>query len=206
LVWLNLSGTWEFSPSVVVGDMRHAKAVGTQKLVPPPLAGARDTLYWCEGDFRTFAVIKGTAPSPRKKYLWAEFQPGCDLYFQDPIAAGSPVTRVWFIREEGKYVRPAVDSARHYYLLHTDWASSSDVDARTRFGRLLLTPAAYAGTLVEFSQGFTNLASLAQMVLGDAEARTRVRELAGLGDPDLRREACDFLQMNFQEKCTADAK
>jgi hypothetical protein len=105
--------------------------------------------------------VKGLAPGKGKEFLWATVKPGCELY-PDESADKTPRTRVWFLREEGAYVRPVVDGFGLYYItFQSKWDNTPGLDPQIQFGELLLTPHARSGTLKEFAQGFFNPASTA---------------------------------------------
>jgi hypothetical protein len=112
------------------------------------------------------------------------------------------ITRVWFIREEGKYVRPVVDGFGIYFVnFYVPWDESPARDPQEQFGDLLLSPAARGATLAEFADGFFTPAATACFVLGRAPCIERIRSLAKLGEPELQRAACDFLKSEFQVGC-----
>lgn len=66
---------------------------------------------------------------------------------------------------------------------------------------MLLKPRAIASTLRELSERLFEPASLACAVLGERACAIRIRKLMGLGDPDLRREACRFLAVQLRDRC-----
>ena len=194
-----LEGTWEGAPTVVIGEVRNITAVGDEPALDLqwPAGPWIKRIYWCEADFYAYAPIKGTVPARGKKYLWGAIRAGCKL---DPLPPDS--TRVWFIREEGDYIRPVVDAGGRFYLtFRVKWDYKSSEDPETQFGRLLLNPKARNATIRDFAEAIDEPASTACFILGKARCVEEIRALTSLGDPDLTRAACDFLSSQYQEKC-----
>lgn len=99
-----LEGDWTSSPIVAVGEVVNITSYGEQTVdhLPRPTMQDVHRLYWCEGDFRVVAVVKGELRQIPKRYLWASARPGCTLAPDNPGAIASRYqTRVWFLREEG---------------------------------------------------------------------------------------------------------
>lgn len=198
---LTLLGVWESAPTVVVAELRNPQPAGVQRVkkLPWPAPANVNTIYWCQGNLEIKALVKGQRPGPSKEFLWGTAKPGCALTASDDSRT---VTRVWFIREEGKYIRPVVDGFGIYYInFYVPWDQSSARDPKQEFGELLLSPAARGTTPSGFSNGFFTPASTACFILGNARCIERIRALAALGDPDLRRAACDFLRSELQVTC-----
>jgi len=201
---LTLEGAWESAPAVVIGDVRSVAPLGVQeiKVTPRFVSPSIKHIYWCEGEFRAHSAVKGRLPRTGKKYIWASVRPGCDLYRYAPPRDERPITRAWFIREEGDYVRPVADGGSFYFVtFYANWEPSSDIDPQARFARLLLTPSARDTSLRDFATGFESGASTACFILGRERCVELIRPLAALGDPELRRAACDFLRLQYQEGC-----
>lgn len=201
---IGLEGSWEMAPIVVVADVRNVAPIGVQKIKNPPwpVASTIDRVYWCQGDFVTYAVVKGRRPASGKKFVWGSVHPGCELNLAEPPRDGRPFTDVWFIREEGNYLRPVVDGGGYYcYTFYTNWDDGSSVAPQTRFARLLLTPSADGASVQDYARRFFTPASTACFILGREPCIEQIRALAALGDPDLRQAACEFLRSQFQEKC-----
>lgn len=201
---LTLLGVWESAPVVVVGDVRNVAPIGVQKIKNPPwpVASTIDRVYWCEADFITYAVVRGRLPASGKKFVWGSVHPGCELNLPDPPRDGRPFTHVWFIREEGNYLRPVVDGGGFYcYTFYANWEDGSNVAPETRFARLLLTPSADGAALRNYAARFDTPASTACFILGREPCTQQIKALAALGDPDLHRAACKFLRSQFQEEC-----
>ena len=114
-----------------------------------------------------------------------------------------PIQRVWFLRNEGDYLRPVVDAGSAFYLrLFPKWENDANVDHQAKFAELLLTPMANDRTLGEFAKGFSNPASVACEILGEMTCSLRIRDLAKLGDPELRGAACNYLESQLLVKCS----
>ena len=114
-----------------------------------------------------------------------------------------PIQRVWFLRNEGDYLRPVVDAGSAFYLrLFPKWENDANVDHQAKFAELLLTPMANDRTLGEFAKGFSNPASVACEILGEMTCSLRIRDLAKLGDPQLRGAACNYLESQLFVKCS----
>jgi hypothetical protein len=195
---LTMLGVWEASPAVVVGEVRNRRAVGRQEIQNPPwpVASTINRIYWCEAEFSAFAAIKGKLPS-RKRYFWGSVREGCKM---DDLPPNS--SRVWFIREEGDFIRPVVDGGGRLYLTFSaNWDSNLAENPQIRFASLLLTPSAMSATLSEFAQGFDDPASTACFIIGRQQCTERIRSLSNLGDAALQRAACEFLHSQFQEDC-----
>src|ERR1022692_4785424 len=58
---LELPGLWETTPIVAVGDVTNVVEFGVQTVDHLPYPAIQDIhkLYWCQGDFRATAVVKG---------------------------------------------------------------------------------------------------------------------------------------------------
>jgi hypothetical protein len=115
------------------------------------------------------------------------------------------------VREEGNYLRPAVDIGGAFFVgFYQKWNLPTGKQPAEHFADLLLTPSAIDTSLKDYADGFFNLANAACLILGQEDlARQRapracigkLKALAGLGDPDLRRAACGYLESQFEEKC-----
>jgi hypothetical protein len=190
-----LSGSWERAQDVVVGDVDNITALGSQHPVPQTEWGIFNQakeLYWCRADFHATAVIKGSLPAAGKRFLWADASPGCELtpHAYGYMGAEPPVTRIWFIREEGDYLRPAVDAGGVYFVsVHGKWSDPPKGEAARLFALLMLNEPAMGGVLSP-----DNL-TLFTLVLGVDEAGQRLSALAaGTRDDQLRKWVCNYLR------------
>ena len=202
---LLLTGTWERAEAAVVAEVQNIRPLGVQRSVRLswPVAEGTYSVYWCQGDFHVISIISGRAPADGKKFVWGSLMPGCRTFPPSQLPEKRPVTRVWFVREEGDFVRPVVDyHPEFFYELHTAWNESTSPAPQIRFAQLLLTPGANAPTLSEFAtRGFPEPANLACFILGAAECISRIKALATLGDANLRRTSCSYLNSQFGEAC-----
>jgi hypothetical protein len=193
---LLLVGEWDQAEAVVVGGVENIKQMGVQRSVHLswPIPEGEYPIYWCEADFRVYATIKGRAPAAEKKFVWGSGVSGCKLPSHGQRQDVGPITQVWFVREEGNYLRPVADySAQYFYELYASWDKEPSPPPQIRFAELLLTPSA--------NGGFPEPASLACFILGRDECIRRIQALADLGDPDLRRQACSYLDSQFAAEC-----
>jgi hypothetical protein len=203
-----LEGAWIASAIVAVGEIVNIVSYGKQTIdgLPPPTNPDAHDLYWCEGDFKVVAVVKGHLHAPSKKYLWASTIPGCKLWNEDPtVVYHLQQTRAWFLREESGFLRPPFDYGTYRYIGVRDrWERGPDLPAPMRLGAFLLTPAANTDTLDDYANYFWNVAGIACELLGNGECARRIRELTILGSPKLRDDACRFLEgeLHVSEKCS----
>ncbi len=204
---MGLEGGWEAASGVVVAEIRNVKSVGSTEAdeLPWPLPRGIRQIYWCAADIEVSAVIKGRKPAQNKPYLWGTVRPGrpgCE----DPADRGKrylgPTMTVWFIREEGQYIRPVVDIAgyRNFEVAGT-WNSHSTVDPKIQFAELLLSPGIVPDNIDVFALTFPNFAYLACELLGRQRCIQRLNELSALNSRELRRKACDLLESQFEQEC-----
>jgi hypothetical protein len=206
---LGLLGNWERASSVVVADLRNVHYLGSPEITKPPWSKLPDrfTVYWCEADFVSHASVRGRLPRSGKKFLWGGARPGCEVNMparEAPEGAG-PRMRVWFVREDGEYIRPVVDGFGPYFVeLRANWEVPRGADPQRVFAQLLLSPAAVDEDARHYGQHWDfDLAMTACHILGKPECIEQINRLASLGDPLLRRRACEFLTSQFRAGCGA---
>jgi hypothetical protein len=202
---------WKASSIVAVGEMRNVNGYGQQTAdrFPAPMSPLVHRLYWCIAEFDLVAVIKGQRPSPAKKYVWASPSspsPDCDLWLwpdNPPAIDRRFQMRVWFLREEGEFLRPPVDSGMHRHIgLFTTWQPvSSTSDARRELGTLLLTLFANSDNLDDYAQYFPDVIDIACELLPKTDCAQQVRRLADMGNPKLRQVACGLLKGELGGDC-----
>jgi hypothetical protein len=201
-------GAWEASRLVAVGEMRNMRGYGEQVAdrFPAAMSPLVHRLYWCTAEFDVAAIVKGERPSPAKKYLWASVSPDCNLWLwpDNPHAVDRRFqTRVWFVREDGEFLRPPVDSGMVPYIgFFTKWENvRSTTEARRELGTLLLTPSANSDNLDDYADYLGNVIDIACDLLLKTDCALQLRRLADMGSPKLRENACGFLKGEFAEDC-----
>lgn len=198
-------GEWMASPVVAVGKVSNISSYGEQNVdrLPWPMSPDVHRLYWCQGDFGVFAVVKGELHTPTKRYLWASAFPGCKLWPDDPHLVYSRFqTRAWFLREEGDFLRPTFDAGTRGFIgLFTRWEDGPPSAARLKLGTLLLTPSANSDNLEDYAHYLWHVGDIACELLGKPICAQRIRALGELGSPSLREQACGFLRGQLGQDC-----
>lgn len=202
---IGFGGDWELAPAIVVGALGPGKAVGTQKIdkAPWPVYSDVHLIYWCIADFQTYAVVRGSTPAPGKKFLWASPMEGCSMegHTDGRRWGNEPIVEVWFLREEGDFLRPIVDVGAIYFVtLHARWNYQAP-DPVKQFGELLLSPEALAKTDDELVGPFFHIASRGCQVLGADLCIPRILDMSKRGNAGLRTAACNFLQSQYDVPC-----
>jgi len=198
-----LSGVWEGAAIIATGRLDDVHPIGAAPpgKLPPMASPTIKRIYWCEGRFTAHEAIRGKMPPPGAPYRWGTIRPGCALDREKPTFPGDPLTVVWFIREEGAYLRPVVDGGGPFFFtIHRKWAPEG-LSPERHFGQLLLSPDATGMTQEEYAGAFIKPASLACYILGRPECITRIRALAANGNQSLRDAACTFLKRQFDQAC-----
>lgn len=183
---------------IAVGDLENVREYGIQEARNLHTQQDLHTLYWCEADFRLKVLITGALP--HKKYLWGSVSPGCRLYYGDQRSYEDRATRLWFMREDGEFLRPVSDGSRAFYGFYAEWPEGSG-DPRRKLGNLILTPDANAKSLQEYSDGFWELADFACDLLWKTDCVKEIDALAWLGNVHLRETVCAYLKAEQGEIC-----
>jgi hypothetical protein len=203
-------GEWLASPIVAVGEITNIASYGEQAVanLPYPMSPDVHWLYWCEGDFSAVAVVKGALPDGKRKYLWASGLPGWRLWDDNPdLIFHREKMRVWFVREDGGYLRPTFDmgtAAGRFFGLFARWEDLPDLPARQRLGTLLLTPSANSDSLDDYAKYIWGVGDIACDLLGKSDCALQIKGLAGLGNPALRDAACNFLKGQLNDTCSSN--
>jgi len=199
---IGLYGTWEQASHIVVGKLDGGKLVG--KTDPPSYATeAVRKIYWCEGELRIDAYIRGT-PVPTNKYLWGSLQPECR---PAQLPAGrspyaGPVMRIWFLTIEGGYLRPILEGGGvHFLTLRGRWPSNLSEDSEQYLARLLLTPYANSLNAEDYALHFFSSASNACFILGREDCKLEIRKLSLNPNSAIGNAACEYLRSQFAESC-----
>jgi hypothetical protein len=201
-----LPALWTQSPIVAVGEVVDVSSYGEQDVasLPPPMSSNVHRLYWCTGQFRAVAVLKGEMPATPRRYLWASAEPGCKLWYGTADSLARLATRVWFLRAEGGFLRPTFDGGTHLFIgTYAKWDDSSGAPPRQQLGTLLLTPSANSETLEDYAHYLWDVGDIACELLGRAECARRIKALAQMGNPALREGACGFLKGQLGEDCAS---
>lgn len=200
-----LEGVWLKTPIAAVGEVSNIVSYGHQTVdrLPRPTDPSVHDLYWCLGYFNAVAVVKGALKEKRRKYLWASTFRGCMLVNSDPYLYYHRLeTKIWFLREEGEFLRPTFDYGSHRFAgVFTAWSDGPDLPAPERMGALFLTPFANSDTLEDYARYLWLIGDIACELLGRTECIQRIRSLEALGSPALRESACDFLKGQLGTDC-----
>lgn len=196
---------WQASPIVAVGEVTNIARYGEQTVerLPPPTSPEVHKLYWCVADFHVVAILKGHLRDRDRKYLWATTFPTCELWPSDPKFIDSrSKTRAWFLREEGRYLRPTFDYGTYKFVgLLSKWNDEPLLPARERFGAMLLTPSANADNLEDYASYLWAVGDIACELLGQSECARRIRSFLLLDNVKLTDAACGFLKGQLREDC-----
>ncbi|HEY1754970.1 MAG TPA: hypothetical protein VGG72_06210 [Bryobacteraceae bacterium] len=200
-----LGGMWKQSPIVAVGEIYNITNYGVQSVesLPPPMSADVHRLYWCEADFSPVAVVKGALPKTAKKYLWASVWPECKTpYDDDPKTSyNREKTHIWFLREEGEFIRPPFDVGHREFGILPRWETLPSLPPKARLGTFLLMPSANADTHEEYDNVLGFVFDIACDLLGKEECVRHLKELGALGNPKLRDHACGLLEALFKQTC-----
>jgi hypothetical protein len=194
---IGLVGTWERADDVVVGDVSNIQALGSQKISdsdrPRPVASTINEIFWCQADFHADSVVKGRIPTPGKKLIWAAIRPGCGFEWlrYGYEESTPPVTRVWFVREEGEYIRPVVDAGGVLFAsFHARFTAAGRLEDLRRFAYLFLNPEAHGLSF-----------ELPRLILGETEGAEALMALSAYPDIRLHESVCEYLKFNFHQSC-----
>lgn len=201
-----LEGHWKGAQDVLFGRVNNVVQIGTQQITnaPWPVPPSVREIYWCQADFQALAAVKGSLPRPGRKVLWAVIRPDC-RYNLESAAEGetdrSPVTRVWFFREEGEYLRPVTDGSLYSISFNWQWNGIPKEGIQRLFVSLLFDPEIrgsdpnlYEGEIVEAAQ-------VARTILPKEEVVSRLRTLATNADDRTRQSLCGYLAAKFKQEC-----
>jgi len=202
---LGLSGVWERASFIVIGSLRDVHPIGSVRPATFPAMSSPNIrlIYWCEGNFEWKQVIRGQKLFQVTKYRWGAIRPGCGLEMEARLRPDEPLTEVWFLREEGGYLRPVIDAGGPlFFTLHTKWEPNSPgLEAERYFGKLLLSPTAIGFAAPEFARSFFKPAGLACWILGKDDCIPIILRLAATYPGQLHDAACEFLKSDLTVMC-----
>jgi hypothetical protein len=201
-----VEGNWNRAEDVLFGRVVNVLQVGTQQIAnpPQPLPDTVHEIYWCQADFRAAAAVKGSLPAPGKKVLWAVIRPDCSAYLDWDLDTGAnqpPVTRVWFLREEGEYLRPVSDGGLFSVSFNWKWVDVPKAEAPRLFASLLLDPASRGFPPERYSEAILDASEVARSILPKEELVARLKTLSLSPVPRAREDICGYLAAAFQEPC-----
>ena len=112
------------------------------------------------------------------------------------------MTRVWFVREDGEYIRPVVDGGGVLFAsFHVRFTAAGKPEDSKRFARLFLNPGALGMSPAHYAVVFHTPVEFARVILGDSEWADALKRVAASGDIRLRESACEYLHIYFQQDC-----
>jgi hypothetical protein len=192
-----LPGVWNATPIAVVGDVVNITEMGDQDMAGVKLAPTVQpfkTLHWCQAEFLVTAVVKGKLQATRRKLVWGQVPTGCRVDWGAPPEPGRPVWRVWFLRDEGPYLRPTFDGSGFFFERYGKWTDGPNLPPPEKLGTMLLTPSAMVESQNEYGDLIWAVGDIACELLGKQECVRRIRGLAATTDPKLHSNACDYLR------------
>ena len=118
-------------------------------------------------------------PDPLKKFVWGTIQQDCRLGgVFGYVGSEPPASRVWFLREEGDYLRPYIDAGGVYYVsFRLDWKNMPAGEPAKIFARLLLDPAAL-GLAPEYYGRLSEGIEISRSILGPEEFVSQLKAVA----------------------------
>jgi hypothetical protein len=188
---MTLTDLWWRASIVAVGTVGVGHQVGPTQVVNYEKESV--TLYPCEAEFRSVAVIKGDARIDNQMFLWFSFFPECGFGIK-PQQEIHSVEQVWFLRTQGALLRPIKDPSAQFLELFRAFhpADEDSGDLRRSFSRTLLTPPAVAQTDVRFIERFNDLFTLSCEVSVEAWCLRLLGDLHKRASPTVRKEICRY--------------
>jgi hypothetical protein len=203
---LGLEGNWNRAQDVLFGEVANAVRVGAQRIThaPWPVGDSVHKIYWCQADFHPFAVVKGAMPAPGEQVLWAVIRPDCSYGLPSDSsrrADQAPITRVWFLREEGEYLRPAVDGGLFFVPFRWKWTDTPKEAVPRLFVSLLFDPVARGLSADRYESAVLEAGEVALTILPKADVLARMKLAAGQSTPTVRGNICSYLTAKFDVDC-----
>jgi hypothetical protein len=147
-------------------------------------------------------MIKGNIRGESRRYLFASLRPGCQLDYRAETYGSRVKAKVWFIRQERRFLRPTYDGDSPPYLgLFKEWGNTPNVYPLVEFGRLLLTPDAAVETLDDFADVIWDYGDIACSALGRATCVAELRRIGELEGGRLRELVCTYLKAQHGAPC-----
>lgn len=201
---LSFGGVWADSAIVATGRLFEVRLLGSQSVdrAEWPLTQRVRRIFWCRGDLQVDVLIKGETRVGRRVLAWAQARSDCDARFNSNGENRGMGFKVWFLREEGEWLRPVVDGGSTVSMAFlSSWNSIEVNPPMRRFATYLLTPSANTTSLDEFADGLWDQAEVACGILGASECKERMLRLARMSSKPLRETACSYLAVEFKFPC-----
>lgn len=206
---LNFQGSWQKASFVAVGEVINHRVYEVQwkEELPWPVPSSLHLLYWCRGDLRIDAAVKGEAPAESVDVYWATVQPDCRSAFNDERYSRQWPTKIWCVKRDGRFqVLLHAFYYRRYLGLPFRWDAGAKLPPRERLGALLLSPSDDEEDLYSFGDRIWERADVACELLGKEGCVRKLRDLAALGGKTpggeaLKEAACQYLKAELREKC-----
>jgi hypothetical protein len=187
-------GSFEAATLIAIGRLSEIQRFATERIERPPwpVQPVFKTVYWCSGRLRIHRVLKGQFSGSEGRLVWGTVRPcETDLGHYGRLDGD---TQVWFLRQEGRWLRPTVDLGGPYYVaFNAPEQAFLGPDPIATIGRLLLKPEAIADSDAQFATVLSPLATNACCVLGVASCRTALTELLSHPDAAVRDAAATYI-------------
>jgi hypothetical protein len=196
---LRLIDLWSRAPFVVTGSIARVRRIGAPRLGKNGNSESI-TVYPCEAEFLPSIVIKGQAQDANRKLLWFSYFPSCAFGHRPEETIGQ-VDRIWFLRVDGKWLRPVADNAAPFLGLFQRFSPDHDDSESLRRALVgqLLTPEAVAKTNRAFVERFDDLFGVACEITTEEICFQILTDRYNESAPDVRAEICRFLAGSFDQ-------
>jgi hypothetical protein len=196
---LQLIDLWSRAALVVTGSVAHVNRIGVPRL-GKNVNSESITVYPCEAEFSPSIVVKGHAEDANRKLLWFSYFPNCAFPYRPEDTVGQ-VDRIWFLRVDGRWLRPVADNAAPFLGLFQPFSPNNDDSESIRRAliRQLLTPEAVARTNREFAEHFFDLFGVACEITTEQMCFQILSERYKESAPEVRAEICRFLAGSYDQ-------
>lgn len=195
---LQLIDLWPRASIVAVGTLAGAHQAGPSQIASYNNESA--TVYPCEAEFRSSAVIKGNIALENPRLLWFSLFPTCG-FGVTPKQLIRSVEQVWFLRSEGPWLRPVIDPSAEFVELFRAFqpVAEDSGDLRRSLSRTLLTPQSVAETDRRFIERFDNFFEMSCDLSGELWCFRVLGDLQKRASPAIRGEICRFLAATYKQ-------
>ena len=190
---------WSESTVVAAGQLTSVRRIGRPIGLVEPANNAPFTLYPCEGQFLPSAFLKGGIDSTIPKILLFSWFPKCSFGVGKDFDI-NPVERIWFLRQEGEWLRPIIDNDSAFFDLFEPFeASASVAETQARFARALLSPKIVAQDQAAFFRRLPEFYELSCQISGSDTCFANLRHMQQEAQPPLRAEICRWLASEYDQ-------